>query len=92
MNLAGSKDPPEFTLQKFATLFREDLKNIFPQGFSARQSELAQFTISVPGDNPVITIDCIERQRQRIDDRFGEALLHFGFGGAQVNFTGQGCR
>jgi len=33
-------------------------------------------------------IDCIERQWQRVDDRFGEALLHLGFGRAAIDFLG----
>src|SRR2546426_11539376 len=76
LNLSGCKHPKEFALEQVATLLSKQVKNIPSQSFAARQSKLAQLAISVPGNDAVVTIDRIKRERQRIDDCLSKPLLH----------------
>src|SRR5258708_10417768 len=92
MDLASGENLTELPFQQFAALFRQHFKNILAQNLAARQTQFAEFPVAIPGDNPVIAVDRVKRQGQRVDDRFGEALMHFGFGGAAIDFLRQGRR
>ena len=89
VNPPGHKDLAEFALELFAVLLCQDLKNISAQHEAARQTEFTQLTIAVPRDDLIFAVDGVQRQRQRVDNRLGEALLHFGFGGSSIDFLRQ---
>ena len=91
VNLAGRENLAELTFEQLTILFGEHFKNVLAENESARQTEFTQLAVAVPGDDSIFTIDRVERQRQRVDDRFGEALLHFGFRRAAIDFLGK-CR
>ena len=76
LSLSGCKHLAEFALEQVTTLLGKHVKNISAQSFAARQAELAQLAISVPGNDAVVAIDRVKRQRQRIDDCLGKPLLH----------------
>src|SRR5215471_3602850 len=86
MNLAGCKYFAELTLEQFATLFSKYLENIAAQHFTTWKSQLSKLPISIPGCNPKIAIYHVQRQRERVDNCFGETLLHFCLGSTTVDF------
>src|SRR5260370_38863698 len=89
-NLSSGENFGELAFEHLATLLRQDLKDIPPHYLAARQAQLAQFAVAVPRHDSIVAIDRIERERQAVNDRFGEALLHLGFDGAALDFLSQG--
>src|SRR5207237_970623 len=75
MDFASGKYPPEFLLQDFALLFGQHVENVASQHDAARQTQFSQLAVSVPGDDAIVTVDRVKRQRQAVDNRFGESVL-----------------
>src|SRR5258705_10274638 len=89
LDFPGCKDAGKFALQQIAFLASQDAEDIFSQHRTTRYAQLAEFTVTIPGNNLETAIDCVKRERQAINDRFDEAALRLHFRGASLNFNRQ---
>src|SRR6185295_5864274 len=91
-DLTAFKHARELFLEHIARLSGEHFKYILPEHRASRNTELAEFPISVPRNRAILPIDCIKRQRQTIDNRFDESLLRFTLRRSSFNFSGKTYR
>src|SRR5436305_11320908 len=60
MDFAGRKNFAEFTLKQFTTLLGKNFKDVSTERLAARQTQLAQFSITIPGNYSIIAIDRVK--------------------------------
>ena len=60
-----------------------------PETAAARDSQFAEFTVAVPGNDFMVAIDGVKRERQAVDDGFDEATLGLNFSSAALDLYGE---
>src|SRR5882724_12319476 len=83
------KDTDEFALKQIAFLPSQNAEDIFSQHRAARDAKLTQLAVAVPGNNLVVAIDCVKRERQAIDNCLDEAPLCLYLCSAPLDFNRQ---
>ncbi len=92
LDLTGFEDAVELLFQQVARLAVENLEDLAAQRVLARHPLRARFALAVPGPDPVIAIDHVQADRQRIDDAGHEVVLRFELAGPQGDFRRQVLR
>src|SRR5215203_6596859 len=91
-DLTTLKHTSKLLFQHVARLSCKDLKNVLTKHGPTWNTELSKLSISVPGNQAILTIDCVQRQRQAIDNRLDKTFLCFRLRSSFFNFAGETYR
>ena len=72
LDLTGTKGPFKFLAQTSLRIFCEHIKNVAAYGDLTRNTLVTHLAMTVPGNDPVISIDYIKRDRQCVEHSFCE--------------------
>ena len=75
LNASGAKSSLKFLSDAALRIFFENVKNVTPDSHITRNSQYTDLAMTVPGDDPVIAIDNVERNRQCIEYRLGKFAM-----------------
>src|SRR5205085_173165 len=89
LDLARGERALELATERPARLPSENLEDVSPQNVAARDALAAQLAVAVPGDDAVVAVNRVERDRKAVNDRLGEAALRLGLGGAPLDLARQ---
>ncbi len=89
LNFTCLEDLRDFPFENLSLLPRQNLKDVFSNYQATCNAQLSQLAITIPGNNPIVPIDCVKRERQAVYYCFDEATLRFRFGSALVNLFRQ---
>ena len=92
LDVPGFENKSEFVLKQLLFLASQHVEDIFSQHRAAGNTKLAQLAVTVPGDNLVVAIDSLKREREAIDNCLDEAPLGLHFSGPSLHFDCQICR
>ena len=87
LDLAGLEGASELAFERRTRLARQHIEDATAQRIPTRHTLTAKLAVAIPSDDAMRAINCVERHRQTINDRFGETTLCFCLSRASFNFA-----